>query len=80
MLGISKMILVKSSALTERQYQVFVFLRLFARTHGFPPTMREIGGHFRIAPSSVLDQLRALERKGFIRREPMKSRCVEILR
>ncbi len=74
------MTLLEVQALTERQYQVFLFLKLFLRTHGFPPSLRDIGEHFRIAASSVLDHLRALERKRFIRREPLKPRCLEILR
>lgn len=69
-----------SSSLTERQYQVFIFIRLFSKRQGFPPTVREIGGHFSIAPSSVLDHLRALERKGFVRRHPLKPRCLQMLR
>ncbi len=66
--------------LTNRQQEIFGFIRSFFTEHGFPPTLREIGGYFKIAPSSVLDHLKALERKKYIRRIPLKPRCLEILK
>ena len=66
--------------LTERQREVLNFIAEFSKSNGFPPTIREIGTNFRIAPSSTLDHLKALERKGFIKRIPSKPRCMEILR
>lgn len=66
--------------ITSRQLQILQFIKLFFRDHGFPPSLREIGSNFQIAPSSVLDHLKALEKKGFIRRLPFKPRCLEILK
>ena len=66
--------------LTDKQRKIMVFIQKSSGVSGFPPTLREIGAHFDIAPSSVLDHLRALERKGFIRRLPLKPRCLEVLR
>lgn len=66
--------------LTSRQHQIFDFIRAFFKANGFAPSLREIGESFKIAPSSVFDHLRALEKKGFIRRLPFKGRCLEILR
>lgn len=66
--------------LTEKQSAIFVFIQTFTQLHGFPPSIREIGEHFHIAPPSVLSHLKAIERKGFIRRFPHKPRCLEILK
>lgn len=66
-------------ALTHRQEEVLSFIKQFAVKNGFSPTIREIGGYFRIAPSSTFEHLKALERKNFIRRHPLKSRCLEVL-
>ncbi|OIO39252.1 MAG: hypothetical protein AUJ72_01100 [Candidatus Omnitrophica bacterium CG1_02_46_14] len=65
---------------TLRQRKIFEFVAIFSRDHGFPPSIREIGGNFHIAPSSVSDHLKALERKGFIHRIPFKPRCLGILK
>lgn len=67
------------SVITARQNQILEFIKKFFREHGFQPSLREIGGYFNIAPSSVLGHLKALEKKGFIRRLPLKPRCLEIL-
>jgi len=66
--------------LTHRQKQVLSFIVKFTNAHGFPPSVREVGSHFDMAPSSALDHLRALERKGYIRRVPLKPRCLEVLK
>ena len=69
-----------ANGLTDRQKEIFVFIRHFLSEHGFPPTIRETATFFHIAPASVLGHLHALETKGFIRRERAKSRCLEILK
>lgn len=69
-----------TATLTFRQQEILSFVELFFHSNGFPPSLREIGKNFRIAPSSVLDHLRALEKKGFIKRLSNKSRCLEILK
>ena len=69
-----------ANGLTDRQKEILVFIRQFLASHGFPPTIREIGTHFNIAPASALGHLHALETKGFIRRTPARPRCLEILK
>ena len=69
-----------ANGITDRQKEILQFILAFLREHGFPPTIREIGIYFEIAPASVLGHLHALEVKGFIRRHPAKSRCLEILK
>jgi repressor LexA len=65
--------------LTARQREVLNFVRAFAVEQGYPPTVREIGAHFGFVPRSVFDHLKALERKGYLRRRSSKSRSLEIL-
>ena len=67
-------------ALTDKQRAVLEFLASSARRRGFPPTIREIRDAFRLRSNrSVVDHLRALERKGWIRRIPGSSRAIEIV-
>lgn len=68
------------TALTDRQRSVLDFLRDFLRENGYPPTIREIAGHFDLrSPRGVQDHLEALERKGYIRRARERSRGIELL-
>jgi repressor LexA len=66
------------SELTEKQRQVLVFLKEYISKYGYPPTVREIGGHFGILWSAARNHLRAIDRKGFIKINPSKSRGIEI--
>ena len=65
--------------LTARQREVLDCIRQFMSKAGYPPTVREIGAHFGFVPRSVFDHLKALERKGYLRRDPAKSRSLQIL-
>src|SRR3990167_6638807 len=60
--------------LTDRQREILGFIRAFSAEHGVPPTVREIGGRFRITPRAAFDHLRALERKGELRRRVTTGR------
>jgi repressor LexA len=63
--------------LTDRQHQVLSYIRDSIRDRGYPPTLREIGAHMGIrSTNGVNDHLRALERKGYLTREDMKSRAL----
>jgi repressor LexA len=63
--------------LTERQEAILDFIRRSIRERGYPPTLREIGAQMNIrSTNGVSDHLRALERKGHLRREDMKSRAL----
>ncbi len=63
--------------LTERQQQVLSYIRDSITQRGYPPTLREIGAHMGIrSTNGVNDHLRALERKGYLTREDMKSRAL----
>jgi repressor LexA len=63
--------------LTQRQEMVLDFIRISISDRGYPPTLREIGNHMGIrSTNGVNDHLRALERKGYLMREDMKSRAL----
>ncbi|HVK75808.1 MAG TPA: transcriptional repressor LexA [Kofleriaceae bacterium] len=63
--------------LTERQQQILDFIADSINARGFPPTLREIGEHFGIrSTNGVNDHLKALEKKGYLRREDLKSRAM----
>ena len=65
--------------LTSRQREIFDFVRIFARERGYPPSIREIGEHFHIYPRAVFDHLKALEKKGYLKRRTSMSRGLEVL-
>src|SRR5258706_13264984 len=63
--------------LTDRQQQVLHYIRQSITDRGYPPTLREIWAHMGIrSTNGVNDHLRALERKGYLTREDMKSRAL----
>lgn len=63
--------------LTARQQEILDFVAQSIREHGYPPTIREIGRAFGIrSPNGVNDHLKALQRKGFLNREDLKSRAI----
>jgi len=66
--------------LTPRQRRVLESIRDSVERRGYPPSMREIGEAAGLAsPSSVSHQLAALERKGFLRRDPHRPRAIEVM-
>jgi repressor LexA len=63
--------------LTDRQREILEFISQSIRERGYPPTLREIGLHFGIkSTNGVNDHLRALEKKGYLEREDLKSRAL----
>lgn len=63
--------------LTQRQQQILDFISMRIEDAGYPPTLREIGEHFGIrSTNGVNDHLKALEKKGYLRREDLKSRAM----
>jgi len=69
--------MMTTQKLTHRQRAVLDFISGSIHERGYPPTLREIGNHLGIrSTNGVNDHLRALERKGFITREDMKSRTL----
>jgi repressor LexA len=63
--------------LTQRQRDILDFISTSIDRRGYPPTLREIGEHFGIrSTNGVSDHLKALEKKGFLAREDLKSRAM----
>jgi repressor LexA len=66
--------------LTQRQQEIWHFLVEYVESHGYPPTVREIGEAVGLAsPSTVHAHLANLERAGLLRRDPTKPRALELL-
>ncbi len=67
------------TGLTPRQRRVLEVIRDSVERRGYPPSMREIGEAVGLtSTSSVAHQLSALQRKGFLRRDPNRPRAVEV--
>jgi repressor LexA len=65
--------------LTPRQQRVLEVIRDWVQRCGYPPSVREIGEAVGLtSTSSVAHQLRALERKGYLRRDPNRPRAVGV--
>src|SRR5437879_6790077 len=66
-----------TETLTERQEKILAFIKKSIQDQGYPPTIREIGEHMKIrSTNGVNDHLKALERKGYLLREELKSRAL----
>ena len=65
--------------LTERQRLVLNFVEEFCRRQGYPPTVREVAAHFGVQPRAAVDHLAALKRKGYLHREPGRSRGLALV-
>jgi repressor LexA len=64
--------------LTSRQKAIYDFLLKSIREKGFAPSIAEIGKQFKIASTNgVSDHLKALEKKGYIRR--VGKRAIEVV-
>jgi repressor LexA len=65
------------NGLTDRQLEVLRFIAHQIDDAGYPPTIREIGEALEIrSTNGVNDHLKALERKGYLTRDPVKSRAL----
>ena len=67
-------------AITARQRQVYEYISRYIASNNQPPTLAEIGKHFKMSSSaSVHSILSALEREGLIKRIPNVSRGIELI-
>lgn len=65
--------------LTGKQQEVLEYIVELVRTRGYPPTLEELGKQFGIrSTNGVRAHLRALERKGYLKRRPRTSRGIEL--
>ena len=66
--------------LTPRQRRILEVIKAAVESRGYPPSIREMGEAVGLASSSsVAHQLKALEQKGFLRRDPNRPRALEVL-
>jgi repressor LexA len=68
-----------ATGLTPRQQKVLAHIKDSIEQRGYPPSMREIGTAVGLtSSSSVAHQLKVLEEKGFLRRDPNRPRALEV--
>lgn len=68
-----------ANGLTPRQRRVLEFIRESIEQRGYPPSIREIGAAVGLtSSSSVAHQLKALEKSGFVKRDPNRPRALEV--
>jgi repressor LexA len=71
---------VKKTSLSKRQAEILDFIKSEMQKKGYPPSVREIGKAVGLSSSSTVhSHLTALERKGYVRRDPSKPRALEVL-
>lgn len=66
--------------ITKKQQEILDYIKEQIINRGFPPTVRDICAEVRLkSTSSVFSHLEALERNGYIRRDPAKPRAIEVV-
>jgi repressor LexA len=64
---------------TEKQGHYLAFICVYKRMFGQAPAEADMQRHFRVSPPSVHQMVLALERNGFVRRQPGVARSIDIL-
>ena len=68
-----------ATGLTPRQQRVLATIRDAIEKRGYPPSMREIGSAVGLtSSSSVAHQLKVLEEKGYLKRDPNRPRALQV--
>ncbi len=65
--------------LTDRQKEVLEFIKEFTGENAYPPTMREMCERFGFQPRAATNHVDALVRKGYLSKQPLKSRSIEVV-
>lgn len=66
--------------LTKRQEEILTYVKEYIVSHGYPPTVREIGSHLGVSsPATIHTHLNKLVEKGFIKKDGSKNRAIELL-
>ena len=67
--------------LTKRQHEIYEYVRGFLDENGYAPSLEEIAGHFGLSSvATVHEHLENLQAKGILKRDPNRSRAVELAR
>lgn len=70
----------KFKELTEKQNNVLDFIKKFTATHGYPPSIREIGKGLNLSsPATVHTHVKNLCKAGYLKVDNNKFRAMEIL-
>ena len=68
-----------SAPLTPKQAEIYDFIQVFTRKHGYPPSVREIGAAVKLkSPSTVHFHMKKLEQEGYILKADGKTRAITI--
>ena len=66
--------------LNPRQVEILEYIKTVLKDKGYTPTVREICDAVHLSSTSTVHfHLKALEKKGYIRRDPLKSRAIEVI-
>ncbi len=66
--------------ISKRQQSIYDFICAYTKSHGYPPSVREIGTAVGLAsPSTVHMHLKTLEDRGYIHRDSKKPRTIEVV-
>jgi len=67
--------------ITDRQAEVLETIQELTDELGYPPTVKELGDRLRLRSTCTTQRhLDALERKGYITRQPGQARTIRVLR
>ncbi len=67
-------------SLTKRQDEILTYVKEYIVSHGYPPTVREIGRDLGVSsPATIHTHLNKLVEKGFIKKDGSKNRAIELL-
>lgn len=67
--------------LSEKQREVLGFIGSYTKEHGYAPSIRDIRSFLCVkSTNGVCQHLDALEYKGYIERDFMKSRAIRVIR
>jgi repressor LexA len=64
--------------LTPKQLRVLTFVRDYTHTHGYAPTMQELGDEFGVSKVTMFEHITALQKKGYLRRSKHKARSLRL--
>ncbi len=65
--------------LTQKQQKILDFIKNYIAETGYPPAVRDISNAFGMSSKGAYDHITAIEKKGYIRRDPSKPRAIELL-
>jgi len=67
-----------SKPLTPKQKRIVMFIRTFRLSHGYSPTMQELGDALGVSKVTIHEHIAALAEKGVILRSHYKARSLEL--